>query len=179
MIVKNTTVIKKEEVLKTLISSAKKELISKYVLAFLILLCGVGILINGIATANTTYIVVGSAFSAFGVTYLGINIFSHITTPKRVRKQNPELINSDITYSYTIKEKSITASILNSSKKNEFTYQFTDIRNVKEEELRYVVNLKDNQVLYINKDSFVSEQGEKFFLRDIEFNKTKFKALKK
>lgn len=179
MIVKNTTVIKKEEVFKTLISSAKKELVSKYVLAFLILLCGVGIMINGIATANTTYIVIGSAFTVFGVVYFSITTYSLLTTPKRIKKQNAELVSSDITYSYTIKEKSITASILNSSKKNEFTYQFTDIRNVKEEETRYVVNLKDNQVLYINKDSFVSEQGEKFFLRDIEINKTKFKPLKK
>ena len=179
MIVKNTTVIKKEEVLKTLISSSKKELISKYILAFLILVCGVGILVNGIATSNTTYIVVGSAFSVFGVVYFTLNTIALITAPKRVKKQNAELVASDITYSYIIKEKSITASILNSSKKNEVTYQFTDIRNVKEEELRYVINLKDNQVLYLNKDSFVTEQGEKFFLRDLEINKTKYKPLKK
>ena len=179
MVVKNTTVISKEEVLKTLVSSAKKENLSKFILSAIIIACGLGILINGIATNNTTYIVVGAGFLAFGVAYVGLALYSFLTTTKRVKKQNAELLTNDITYVYTIKEKSIIANIQNSSKKNEVTYLFENVKKVTEEEKRYVLRLSDNQVFYINKDSFETEQGEKFFLRDLEINKIKYKPIQK
>lgn len=179
MIVKNTTIISKEEVLKTLISSAKKESLSKYMLSIIILLCGVGVLISGLSQSNTTYIVVASAFLAFGLAYIIMTTVSFIRIPTRIKKQNPDMVNNDIKYNYVIKEKSITATILNMGKKIEVNYKFEDIRKIYEEETRYQIRLKDNQVLYIDKNTFETEQGEKFFLRDIEINKTKFKLLEK
>lgn len=179
MVVKNLTVISKEEVFKTLVASGRKELISKYILAVIILACGFGIMLNGILTTNTLYTVVGIAFGAFGIAYLGLNTYSMLTMKKRIRKQNEDILNNDINYLYTIKEKSITVSILNTGKKNEVVYLFENVKKVFEEETRYVLRLSDNQVLYINKNSFETEQGEKFFLRDLEINKTKYKPLKK
>jgi len=173
MISKNISVLNKEKVLNNLVSAARKNTISRFILAAVILGLGLFVMISGFASNNTLYGVLGIFFVVASIVYFVLAIIQVIKAPKDILKANPEINEGDINYNYTFKEGSIEAIMTANGKKNIMKYDYSSVKKVKEFEDKYEILLKESQILYVYKDGFTGEKSEEIFRINLEKNKKK------
>ncbi len=171
MISKNTSIITKDLVFNNLVKSARKNTISRFILAFVILVFGIIILVSGIIANDNLYTILGSVFSATSFLYFGLAINAIIKAPKDIEKGNPEINEGDINYNYLFKEQSIEVSISNKARKKNLKYTYDSLKKVYEYQDRYELYFKEQQMLFVYKDGFKEEKSEEVFKINLEKNK--------
>lgn len=177
MISKNITILNKELVLANLVKATRKNTISKFVLAFIILALGVAVMVTGITTNNTLYSILGAFFVACSIFYFVIATITFIRAPKDLLKSNPELNEGDISFNYLFKEGSIEVTSFSQNNKKKVTkYPYDQVKKIFEYENRYEIILKESQILFIFKDGFKEEKSEEIFKFNLEKNKKQIKS---
>lgn len=173
MVIYNTTVVNKEDTFKSLVKTTRKGLISKYVLAIIILIFGIILLAYGFLTSDTSFTGMGYVFLVFGVAYISLNTYSWIKTPKKVFEVNKEVCQYGMTYEYTFKEQSFQVVAICIDKKTKLPYTYDVVKKIYEYEDLYEFILTERKILYINKNGFESKKHEELFIKTVQKNKKK------
>lgn len=173
MISRNVTTLTKDLVLANLVKTARKNTISKFILAVVILVLGFVIMLNGILTNNTLYTVLGAFFELCGVAYVIMATIAVVNAPKDMIKNNPEIEAGDIVYNFTFKEESIEIIVNSNGKKKTLKYTYDQVKKVNEFKDRYDLILKEHQILFIYKDGFKEEKSEEIFKINLDKKKKK------
>ncbi len=175
MISRNLTVITKDEALKNLVKTARKNTISKFLLALVIMAMGIVIIVAGISANNNLYTGLGIFFVACSIFYFVLASISYKNAPKDILKSNPDLNEGDLNYNFSFKEGYIEVVVVNNIRKNNLRYEYNQVRYVNEYKDRYDIMLKEHLILFVDKNGFTGEKSEEFFKINLEKNKIKFK----
>lgn len=175
MIVNNTTFVDKEKAFQTLVRTGKKNIYTKYIFAFIMLIIGVILLVFGIILNESLYSTCGSLFAAFGVAYIIVNIINIIKLPKKIIANNKEICENGITYNYKFKEQSIYVECKTLNRTAKATYNYKDLKKVYEYDDLYELVFDGYEVLYVLKNGFENERMIEFFIKNLTINKKKIK----
>ena len=175
MIVHNETSLTGEEATSLLINSVVKDYKKRYIYLALILLIGIAILIFSIITKQNEFITLGAIVAALGVGFFIYSIFDLKKTRTRVIKNNPDICEYGVKYTFNFKENSvqIMASINNKNKKSEYSYQ--NLKSIKENEISYELVFNQIDTIYVLKSGFENDKMEEFFRKNITTTKKKIK----
>ena len=178
MIVKNKTELDKDEVLYILKKSAKKEYYKRYIYLALVFALGIAVLIIGLVSKQTNFIIMGAAITAIGIGFFVYSMIDLNRLDKRIKANNPDVLESGATYNYLFKENSvqIIASIGNKNKKTSFEYSY--LKSIREYEAYYELTFNLNDTLFVFKDGFEDKKMEEFFRKNITTTKKKIKFVK-
>lgn len=178
MIVNNNTNITSDEAYSLLIKSSKLEYAKKYIFNSFIFIVGIPILVVGLVTKNTMYIVFGSIFVAFSLVLCGFNTVSMIKIPKMVKEKNAEVCEYGISYSYRFKEHSVILIAKSNDRQTKYEYSYTTLKRITEYSDKYQLRFQDSLTLYVYKSGFENQKMEEFFRKNISTSKKKIKLKK-
>jgi len=175
MIVHNETALTGEEATNLLVNSFIKEYKKRYIFLALILLMGIAILVTSLVTKQSEFITLGAIVTALGVGFFIYSIIDLKKTKKRVLKNNPEICEHGVKYSFNFKENSVQihAVIGGKNKKSEYSYQY--LKSISENEISYELIFNQNDAIYVLKSGFEDKKMEEFFRKNITTTKKKIK----
>lgn len=171
MVVENTSKISGEEAFESLYESGKSQNVKKYYYAGFITLIGLGIVLYGLFGANSQWLMAGGIFTAFGIGLFIYNAFIIFRLPKDIRKNNKDILTYGVTYNYRFREQGVDLTITVNGKRSKGSYSYQDFKKVYEYEDRFVLKLKDNDVVYVLKEGFENERMISFFKKNVTLNK--------
>ena len=178
MVVENVSNISGEMAFEALYSSIKQGNNKKYIYALVILVIGAGILMYGIFSAQSMWLTAGGIFAAFGVGLILYNLVMSFRAPKDIRKNNKEIVENGVIYTYRFREQGVDLQINCNGKRSKGTYLYSDFKRIFEYNDRFEMKLKDGDVLFVIKSGFTNDRMIEFFRKNVTLNK-KLKIVKK
>ena len=171
MVVENTSKISGEQAYESLLESGRNTNMKKYLYAAFILLLGGGVAMYGFFSGNVQFLTAGGIFGAFGLGLIIYNAIIIARLPKDIKKSNKDILEYGVTYTYRFREQSVELTVNVNGKKSKGSSTYYDFRKVYEYEDKFVLKLKDNDVVYVLKEGFQNERMIEFFKKNITLNK--------
>ena len=178
MVVENVSKIRGDMAFESLYSAAKKQNNKKYYYCLFIFLIGVAAIIYGVSANQPMFLTTGGIFGAFGIGIAMYNFFIIIKLPSTIKKNNKDIIEYGVTYNYKFREQSIELNVNVNGKKSKGSYQYSEFKKIEEYDDRYILRLKDGDLVYVLKSGFENERMIQFFVKNVSLNKLKIVAKK-
>ena len=93
-------------------------------------------------------------------------------------RTNKDIIEYGVTYNYKFREQSIELNVNVNGKKSKGSYQYSEFKKIEEYDDRYILRLKDGDLVYVLKSGFENERMIQFFVKNVSLNKLKIVAKK-
>ena len=178
MVVENVSKISGEMAFESLYNAAKTQNNKKYYYCLFIVLVGVAGLLFGLLGNQPMFLTTGGIFITFGIGMAIYNSFIIFKLPKSIKKNNEDIIEHGVTYNYKFREQSIELLINVNGKKSKGSYKYDEFKKIEEYEDRYILRLKDGDLVYVLKNGFENERMIEFFVKNVSLNKLKIVAKK-
>lgn len=178
MVVENVSNISGEMAFDALYASAKRNNNKKYLYSAIICALGAGVLVYGLLSSQSMWVTAGGIFTAFGIGLVLYTIVILFKLPRDIRKDNKEIMEHGVTYTYKFREQGVDLMVNINGKKSKGTYSYLDFRKVYDYDERFELRLKDGECLFVLKNGFTNERMIEFFKKNVTLNK-KLKIVKK
>lgn len=177
MVVKNKTILTKEEVITEVTSTAKRDYTSRYILSLVCVVFGVLLLILGLSNTDSSTNTFAYIFLAIGIAYIVLTLIQSARLPKKIRKEHEN--DEGITFEFLFKEQSANITILENGKRKKIEYPYIEFKRIIEREDSYQFRV-DQCIIVAKKSGFENKRMEDFFVSNVKKNKkAKIKLLKK
>lgn len=143
----------------------------KYIYALIITLIGLGVVIYGVTSQNVQWTTTGGIFGAFGIGLAIYNMILIMRLPKEIKKNNKDILEYGVTYTYRFREQGVDLTIICNGKKSKGSYDYAEFKKVYEYEDRYIMKLKDGEVVYVLKNGFQNDRMIDFYKKNVTLNR--------
>ncbi len=173
MVVKNETILDKDECYDMMLKSTKKDYISKSYLIIFMFIAGLVIMIVGLSMQQDTtnnkllFTITGAIFIALGLAYLGVTAFNIYRIPKLIKSKNRDLCEYGIKYDFSFKEESVELVCKTLDKVSRQKISYTNLKKIYEYDDLFIMIYKDGTYLYVKKDGFSEEKVMDIYRKNI------------
>ena len=179
MVIHNSTVLKPEEALESLIKISKRNFLNRYIYSGFLLVFGILIIIMSFTEENFVQsLSIGGVFFVIAAAFLIYNFVSIKKLPVTVQKKNPEVAELGITNIFTFKEESFFVKCQVGKKETKFESKYSDLSKIIEEDDRILFMVNQTDVLICKKDGFKSGKELDLFFYGLSKHKIKIKDKK-
>ncbi len=176
LIIKNTTVLSSEEAIHRITELSRKYYYKKYIFSGILMVLGLTILLISVfvKSANDSNII-GYLFLAFGFILTGINTLSILTIQKKIKKQNPGIMEYGMVNSFTFKEESFQLQVKIGASVNKLEYPYNELKSITETDEYITFAISSLEAYLCKKDAFQSKKELEVFFYGLAKHKTKVK----
>lgn len=176
MIIKNTTILSKEEAIDEICKLSLKYYLKKYIFTAVLAIFGIIIIAVVAAQGNSTNTqVVGYLFLAFAGMLFLMNTYLIMTLRRRTIKKNPAIAEYGMVNVFTFKEESFSLQVKIGSSTNKIELPYTELKGMIEYDEKICFKIADTEAYICKKDCFSSKRDLDLFFYGLNKHKTKIK----